>query len=292
MTLTNISHPTARAPQRFARGRRFIRRNPTLTFGSFLLFLVVISAAFAPLAPGDAFDMQPIQRMRPPGADFWLGTDQLGRDIFARTLYGGRASLIVGLGVVVLAIGFGVVLGVLAGYFRKFEAPIMRVADALMSIPAVLLAIALVAVTKPGIATVILAISIPEIPRVVRLVRSIVLSQRELTYVDAAVASGSSAIKIILRHILPAAIAPLLVQASYICASAILIESALSFLGAGAPPEIPTWGNMIASSRLYLATAPWTIFVPSLFLAATVVSVNLIGDGLRDQLDPKLARRL
>jgi peptide/nickel transport system permease protein len=186
----------------------------------------------------------------------------------------------------------GVVLGALSGYFDRVDASVMRLTDALMSIPAVLLAVALVSLTSPGVIAVILAISIPETPRVVRLVRSIVLSQRRLTYVEAAIAAGSGSIKIIARHILPAVFAPLMVQASYICASAILIEATLSFLGAGAPPEVPSWGNMVASSRLYLATAPWTIFAPSLLLAMTVVSVNLIGDGHRDRLDPKLSRRL
>ncbi|MAM83518.1 MAG: peptide ABC transporter permease [Acidobacteria bacterium] len=272
--------------------RRFMRRNPTLVLGLVLFALVLLSALAAPLAPGNGFDMQPIERLRPPGEAHFFGTDQLGRDIFARTLYGGRVSLLVGAGVVILAIGIGTFLGVLAGYFQRTEAVIMRLADALMSIPAVLLAIALITLTSPGLVTVVLAISIPETPRVIRLVRSIVISQRQLTYVDAAVAAGSKPFKIIRRHILPAAIAPLMVQASYICASAILLEATLSFLGAGSPPSVPSWGNMVASSRLYLATAPWTVFAPSVLLAATVVSVNLIGDGLRDQLDPKLSRRL
>lgn len=291
MTSSKTSLPAASA-SRSARLRRFVRRNPTLTMGVALFALVAASAILAPLLPGNAFDMQPIDRLRAPGDGTLLGTDELGRDVLLRALYGGRVSLMVGAGVVALALGVGVVLGVLAGYFHWAEAPILLIADALMSIPAVLLAIALVSITQPGLMTVILAISVPEIPRVLRLVRSIVLGQRKLTYVDAAIASGSSALKIIWRHILPATIAPLLVQASYVCASAVLIEAALSFLGAGTPPEIPTWGNMITSSRLYLASAPWTIFVPSILLAATVVSVNLIGDGLRDQLDPKLARRL
>lgn len=290
--MTSTVLPLTTRLSRPARLARFTRRNPTLVLGLVLFALVAASAILAPLVPGNAFDMQPIDRLRAPGDGTLLGTDALGRDVLLRALYGGRISLIVGAGVVALALGVGVVLGVVAGYFRWAEAPILRVADALMSIPAVLLAIALVSVTRPGMMTVILAISVPEIPRVLRLVRSIVLSQRKLTYVDAAIASGSGAIKIICRHILPATIAPLLVQASYVCASAILIEAVLSFLGAGTPPEIPTWGNMITSSRLYLASAPWTIFVPSILLAVTVVSVNLIGDGLRDQLDPKLARRL
>ncbi|WP_417711193.1 ABC transporter permease [Roseibium aggregatum] len=270
----------------------FVRRNPTLTIGGGIFAVILAGSLLAPLAPGDAFDMQPILRMRPPSAESLLGTDQFGRDVLARSLYGGQVSLIVGCSVTALALIVGIFLGVIAGYFRAAEAPLMRLMDALMSIPAVLLAIALVALTKPGVATVVLAIAIPEIPRVVRLVRSVVLSMRSAVFVEAAIVSGSNPAKIIRRHILPSTIGPLMVQATYICASAILIEATLSFLGAGAPPEIPTWGNMIAASRLYLANAPWTIFVPSVFLALTVLSVNLIGDGLRDRLDPRLARRL
>ena len=183
-------------------------------------------------------------------------------------------------------------IGLMSGYFRKVDAVVMRLMDGLMAIPAILLAIALVALTRASVSTVIVAITIPEVPRVVRLVRAVVLSVREAPYVEAAVAGGTPTWKILLRHILPNTIAPLIVQATYICASAILIEAALSFLGAGTPPEIPTWGNMIAQSRLFLSRAPWTIFAPGIALALVVLAVNLLGDGLRDRLDPRLARRM
>jgi peptide/nickel transport system permease protein len=192
----------------------------------------------------------------------------------------------------VLSIAFGLVIGLVAGYYRKFDNVVMRFMDGLMAIPGILLAIALVSLNKASVGIVIIAISIPEIPRVVRLVRSIVLTTREQPFIEAAVGGGSRSLKIILRHIVPSTIAPLIVQATYVTASAILTESALSFLGAGVPPEVPTWGNMIASSRLLLARAPWTIFFPGTCLALVVLAVNLLGDGLRDRLDPRLARRM
>jgi len=191
-----------------------------------------------------------------------------------------------------MSITLGLMIGLMSGYFRKVDLVVMRLMDGLMAIPAILLAIALVALTRASVSTVIFAITIPEIPRVVRLVRAVVLSVREAPYVEAAIAGGTPTWKILLRHIVPNTIAPLIVQATYICASAILIEAALSFLGAGTPPEIPTWGNMIAQSRLFLSRAPWTIFAPGIALALVVLAVNLLGDGLRDRLDPRLARRM
>ena len=241
---------------------------------------------------GDAITMQPALRLRPPSEANWFGTDHLGRDVFARTVYGARVSLFVGISVAAMSITCGLFIGLMSGYFRRVDAVVMRLMDGLMAIPAILLAIALVALTRASVGTVIFAITIPEIPRVVRLVRAVVLSVREAPYVEAAVAGGTPTWKILLRHILPNTIAPLIVQATYICASAILIEAALSFLGAGTPPEIPTWGNMIAQSRLFLSRAPWTIFCPGIALALVVLAVNLLGDGLRDRLDPRLARRM
>ena len=284
---------TVRAPlTRLQQFRRFIRRNPTLAIGGALLAIVLFAAVFAPLLAGDPIIMKPGLRLAPVGGEFVLGTDALGRDVYARTIYGARVSLTVGLSVASLAIFVGLVLGLTAGYIRWTEAPIMRVMDGLMAIPAMLLAIALVSLTSASVGTVIIAVAIPEVPRVVRLVRAVVLTVRQQPYVEAAIAGGASTRKIILRHILPSTIAPLIVQATYVCASAILIEAALSFLGVGAPPEIPSWGNMIASNRLYLGRAPWTVFAPGISLAATVLAINLIGDGLRDRLDPRMARRM
>lgn len=271
---------------------RFVRRNPTLVIGALLLGLVILMALFAPWLAGDPVFMAPADRLLPPGGAYRFGSDSYGRDVFARTIYGSRVSLTVGIFVASFSVLVGLTLGLIAGYIRAADAAIMRVMDGLMAIPTMLLAIALVSLGRASVATVILAITVPEVPRVVRLVRSVVLTVRELPYVEAAIAGGASTFRIIIRHILPSTIAPLIVQASYICASAILIEAALSFLGAGSPPEIPSWGNMIAESRLYLSRAPVTIFAPGLALALTVLAVNLIGDGLRDRLDPRLARRM
>ncbi len=271
---------------------RFARRNPTIVLGAVLLAFMTAVALLAPVIAGDPLAITPINRLQAPSAEWWFGTDHLGRDVFARTVYGARVSLVVGLSVAIFAVVVGLVIGMLAGYYRTVDALVMRVMDGLMAIPAILLAIALVALTRGGILIVVVAITIPEVPRVVRLVRAVVLGAREQPYVEAAVSVASPSAKIMVRHILPNTVAPLIVQATYICASAILIESALSFLGAGVPPEIPTWGNMIASSRLYLQMAPWTVLFPGISLALVVLAINLVGDGLRDRLDPRLARRM
>jgi peptide/nickel transport system permease protein len=263
-----------------------------MAVGGAILAFMALAAILAPLFAGDALTMMPANRLRPPSAEHWFGTDNLGRDVFARTVYGAQISLLVGLLVAGVSVALGLAIGLAAGYNRRLDGPIMRVMDGVMAIPAILLAIALVSLTRASVSIVIVAIVIPEVPRVVRLVRSVVLTVREQPFVEAAISGGSRRIKILLRHILPSTVAPLIVQATYICASAILIESGLSFLGAGTPPEIPTWGNMIASSRLYLARAPWTIFFPGACLAIVVLAVNLVGDGLRDRLDPRLARRM
>jgi peptide/nickel transport system permease protein len=270
----------------------FTRRHPTLVIGSALLSLVLLIAFAAPWLAGDPIYMTPSDRLLPPDAKYLLGTDSYGRDVYARTVFGSRVSLTVGFTVACFAVAIGLALGLIAGYIRAAEPPIMRVMDGLMAIPAMLLAIALVSLTRASVTTVILAITVPEVPRVVRLVRSVVLTVREQPYVEAAIAGGASTWRIIIRHILPSTVAPLIVQGSYICASAILIEAALSFLGAGSPPDIPSWGNMIASNRLYLSRSPLTVFAPGIALALTVLAVNLIGDGLRDRLDPRLARRM
>jgi peptide/nickel transport system permease protein len=280
------------APTQADRLRVFARRNPTIAIGGIMLALITLAAAAAPLIVGDPLVFEPINRLKPPSDQFLLGTDSLGRDVFARTVYGARISLLVGLTVALVAVAIGLCVGLACGYYRRVDAVVMRLMDGIMAIPAILLAIALVSVMGASVRVVIIAIAIPEIPRVARLVRSVVLAVRELPYVDAARASGSRVRKILWRHILPSTIPPLIVQATYICASAILVEAGLSFLGAGTPPEFPTWGNMIAQSRLYLAIAPWTIFAPGACLALVVLSINLLGDGLRDRLDPRLARRM
>jgi peptide/nickel transport system permease protein len=223
---------------------------------------------------------------------FLMGSDSFGRDIYSRVLYGTRVSLAVGLASALAALAIGIVLGLAAGYFRWLDGPLMRVMDGIMAIPAVLIAIALVALWRASLPTVIVAIAIPEIPRVTRLVRALVLSIREEPYVEAAVALGTPARKIMFGHILPNTVAPLLVQGTYICAFAILLESILSFLGVGLPPDIPTWGNIMAEGRVQFVAYPHNVFFPGIFLAVTVLAVNILGDGLRDTLDPKMAKRV
>lgn len=285
--MTNAASPAPLFRQDLS---RFLRRHPTMLIGGVLLALMVLAGSLAPLFDLDPTTMTPSARLLAPSARHWLGTDQLGRDVFARVVYGARVSLTVGLVVAIASLLIGTALGMMAGYFHKADALIMRIMDALMSIPAILLAIALVAVMRASIGVVILAIIIPEIPRVVRLVRAVVLSVRNAPYVEAAKIGGTRLHVILGRHILPSTLAPLIVQATYICASAIILESALSFLGAGVPPETPTWGSMIAQSRMYLPRAPWTVFAPGFALALVVLSVNMLGDGLRDLLDPRMAR--
>ncbi|TVQ34483.1 MAG: ABC transporter permease [Geminicoccaceae bacterium] len=272
---------------------RFARRHPTVVIGGGLLALIGLATLLAPwLSLHDPLEINPLARLRPPSADHWLGTDAVGRDLWSRTIHGGQVSLVIGIVVALLTTAVGLVLGLLSGYVRWLDAILMRFMDGLMSIPAILLAIALMAVAKASIVTVIVAITIVELPRVVRLVRSVVLSIREQPYVEAAIVVGSKTPRILVRHILPNTIAPLTVQATYICAAAILIESLLSFLGAGTPPEVPSWGNIMAQGRIYFQLAPWIILIPGVFLATTVLAINLVGDGLRDMLDPRFARRL
>ena len=235
---------------------------------------------------------QPAQRLRGPTAEHWFGTDRFGRDLYSRVIYGGRVSLIVGLSVAALATLIGLAIGLVSGYLRAVDAVVMRVMDGMMAIPAIMLAIALIALSKASIVIVIVAVTLPEVPRVVRLVRSIVLTLREQPYIEAATAIGTSVPRILLRHLLPNALPPLIVQATYICASAVLIEAALSFLGAGTPPEIPSWGNIMAEAPRLLSAEAVDGAPPGGFLAVTVLAINLVGDGLRDMLDPRLARRM
>ncbi|MBY3298897.1 ABC transporter permease [Rhizobium laguerreae] len=270
---------------------RLAARHPLVLIGGGLLMVLIILALAAPLYAGDPRSMDPFVRLKPPSAEHLFGTDNLGRDVFARTIYGARISLMVGLISALLAACVGLLLGVLAGYVRVLDNVIMRVMDALMSIPTILLAIALISLIGPNIGILIVAVTLPQAPSVARLVRSVVLSVRERPYVQAAVCGGARLPRILWRHILPSTIPPLMVQSAIVCADAIMTEAGLSFLGVGVPPEIPSWGNMISSSRVYLASAPLTIFAPGIFLAITVLAVNLLGDGLRDLFDPRAKRR-
>jgi peptide/nickel transport system permease protein len=233
-----------------------------------------------------------VQRLRAPSGTHWLGTDQVGRDLYSRIVYGARISLIVGVTVGTLAVAIGLAIGLVAGYVRWLDAVIMRVMDGLMAIPAILLAIALIALTGASLLTVVVAITIPDIPRVVRLVRSVVLTIREEPYVQAAIAAGTRLPGILVKHVLPNTIAPLIVQGTYVAASAILAEAILSFLGAGIPPETPTWGNIMAEGRIFFVVAPRIILFPGICLALTVLAVNVLGDGLRDTIDPRMTKRV
>jgi peptide/nickel transport system permease protein len=292
VTISATADDLPRATSPLERLAVAIRRNPTIALGSLLLVALVAMAVAAPLIAGDPFRQAPIDRLRPPSERFWFGTDQFGRDVYSRTVYGARVSLIVGFAVAALSSLIGLAIGLVCGYFRRVDGIVMRAMDGIMAIPSILLAIALITLTRPGLGIVIVAILIPEVPRVVRVVRSVVLSIRSQPYIESAIAGGTRNTKLLARHILPNTLAPLIVQATYVCASAMLIEAGLSFLGAGVPPEIPSWGNIIAQGRTLFQIAPWSILIPGTFLAATVLAVNMLGDGLRDRLDPRLARRL
>src|SRR6476619_5674767 len=271
----------------------FLRNHPTVAIGGALLLCLVLVGIFAPwLGTVDPTALAPAKRTRLPSADYWFGTDLLGRDIYSRVLYGARVSLTVGLSVAVLSSLAGLAIGLFSGFVRWADAILMRVMDGLMSIPPILLAVALMALTRGSVGNVILAITIAEIPRVSRLVRGVVLSLREQPYVDAAVAAGTRTATILIRHILPNTVAPMTVQATYVCASAMIVEAILSFIGAGTPPTIPSWGNIMAEGRALWQVKPYIVFFPAVFLSVTVLAVNLLGDGLRDALDPRLAKRL
>jgi len=272
---------------------RWLRKHPTLIVGALLLIAVAALSLAAPwIATHDPQDIDPLARMQGPSAEHRFGTDALGRDVFSRAVWGGQVSMIVALSVGALATVFGVLLGLTAGFVRGADGFIMRVMDGLMAIPGILLAIALMAVTRASLTTVIVAITVPEIPRVVRLVRSLALTLREQLFVEAAHAVGTRLPVILVRHVLPNMVAPLIVQATFVAASAVLIEAALSFLGVGVPAQTPSWGNMMAEGRNFVAVAFHIILYPGILLAVTVLAINLLGDGLRDALDPRLARQL
>lgn len=264
--------------------------NSSVAVGAALLAVIVVVTVLVPLLTVEPTTQNVLSRLKPPGEAGLFGTDALGRDVFSRVVHGGRISLAVGLAVAAVAVAIGLLLGLVAGTIRWLDGVIMRVMDGLMAVPGILLAIALISLSGASLGTVIVAITIPEIPRVVRLVRSVVLSVREEPYVEAAIAAGTRLPLVMSRHILPNTIAPLIVQATYICGSAMLTEAILGFLGAGIPPEVPSWGNIMAEGRVYFRLTPWIIFFPGIMLALTVLAVNVLGDGLRDTLDPKLAK--
>ena len=280
-------------PKERGRIAGFIYRHPTIFIGGLLVGVMIFIAIFAPyLGTTDPTALAPAKRLRDPSSLYWFGSDMLGRDVYSRVMYGSRVSLVVGFAVAFVSSILGTLIGVVAGYSRPIDAVVMRVMDGLMSIPPILLAIALMALTRASVQNVIVAISIAEFPRVSRLVRGVVLSLREQPYVEAAIASGTRVPMIIWKHILPNTLAPLMVQATFICASAMITEAVLSFIGAGTPPIIPSWGNIMAEGRALWQVKPYIVFFPAIFLSVTVLAVNLLGDGLRDALDPRLAKRL
>ena len=281
--------------------------NTSVVIGGILILLIALMGVAAPLiVQDDPTAINPAGRNKAPGEEIsfrnddgkrvkktvLMGTDTLGRDIFSRVVYGARISLVVGILVAVVSVAIGLLIGLVSGYYRWLDSIVMRFMDGLMAIPSILLAIALVSLSGASLLAVVVAIAIPEIPRVVRLVRSIVLSIREEPYVEAAISVGTPTPKILYRHVLPNTIAPLIVQATYICGSAILLEAILSFLGVGIPPETPTWGNIMAEGRGVFQLLPHNILIPGVFLTLTVLAVNMLGDGLRDTLDPRMSKKL
>jgi peptide/nickel transport system permease protein len=284
-----------------------LARDGGIIFGAAVILLMVVIGLVAPLlGTKDPSEINPAFRNRVPGYEqtirnddgstsvfkHRMGTDSLGRDVYSRVVYGARISLLVGLTVALISVTIGLVVGLIAGYIRWLDMVVMRLMDGLMAIPAILLAIAVVSLFRAGLLSVIVAITVPEIPRVVRLVRSIVLSVREEPYVEAAIMAGTPTPLLLIRHVLPNTIPPMIVQGTFICASAILVEAILSFLGIGIPPETPTWGNIMAEGRSLFRLYPHNIFFPGICLALTVLAVNMLGDGLRDRLDPRLAKRV
>lgn len=275
------------APQGTNVGRLW-RKYPNLLIGAAMLLTAIVAAVLAPwLGTVDPQAISPFDRLRRPGAEFWFGGDLVGRDVFSRTIYGARVSLAVGVGVVIGGVSLGLVVGLLSGFVRWVDQILMRVMDGLMAIPSILLAVALISLTGASLKNIIIAISIAEVPRVARLVRSVVLSLKQQVYVEAAITSGTPFLLILWRHILPNTVAPLLVQGTFIFASAVLTEAILSFIGAGTPPSTPSWGNIIAEGRTVFSIAPHIVLFPGLALSFTVLGVNLLGDGMRDIFDPR-----
>ncbi|MBM4329708.1 MAG: ABC transporter permease [Deltaproteobacteria bacterium] len=292
LPLTGEAAPHISGPSAFGHFKRTLKRGPAL-MALLMLGAIVFVAFSAPfLGTTDPIAIDPGQRLRLPTAENWLGTDAYGRDVYSRVIYGSRISLMVGLGAALMSVAVGLLIGVIAGYVRLADAIVMRVMDGVMAIPSILLAIALVSLSGASLLTVLVAITIPEIPRVVRLVRGVILTVRSEPYVEAAISLGTRLPTLLLRHMVPNTVAPLIVQGTYIFASAILTEAILSFLGAGLPPEKSSWGNIMAEGRMYFQLTPGLILYPGIFLSLTVLSVNVLGDAMRDALDPRMARKL
>ena len=272
--------------------RRLLKRK-TVAAGLIVLFIFVLLAVFAPMiAPYSPSKLSIVNRLKPPSELYWFGTDEFGRDVFSRTIYAGRLSLLVGAAVVFLSSVIGITLGLLAGFFQKLDTPIARLIDAMMAFPDILLAIALVAALGPSLTTVIIALAVVYSPRLARIVRASTLVIRELPYVEAAKALGISTFHIMTRHVLRNLVSPILVQCTFLFASAMLAEAGLSFLGLGVSPEIPTWGTMISAGRQYIGQADWMTYFPGFAIILSVLSLQMVGDGLRDMLDPRLRRDL
>jgi peptide/nickel transport system permease protein len=282
-------------------------RNSAVIFGGVILLVMLAIAILAPyLGTVDPTRIDPASRNKNPGTEITyrlddgktakrvvlMGTDSLGRDVYSRVLYGTRVSLMIGVSVAAISVAIGLMIGLVSGYIRWADGIIMRIMDGLMAIPGILLAIALVSIWRAGLITVIFAIVVPDVPRVVRLVRSVVLSVREEPYVEGAISVGTPTWTLMFRHILPNTVAPLIVQGTFIAAAAIITEAILSFLGIGIPPEIPSWGNIMAEGRTLFRVFPHNILFPGIFLALTVLAINIMGDGLRDTLDPKMSKKV
>ncbi len=286
-----LSAASVLAPRQ-RRGLPFRRPHWLTTLAVLVLVIIIITGILAPLlAPFEPTELNSMMRLKPSDTTHWMGTDSYGRDMFSRVLYGARISLLVGFGTAIGCLAVGMPLGLISGWFPWADGVLMRIMDGLMAIPGILLAIAVVALTKAGLVTVIIAIMLPEIPQVVRLVRSRVNAIRSEAYVEAARLLGTSSTRIIWRHLLPSTFGPMIVQGTYIYAAAILTEAALSFLGVGIGTETPTWGNIMAEGRLYFAINPWLVFWPAIVLSLCILSINILGDALRDSLDPKMKSR-
>jgi peptide/nickel transport system permease protein len=280
------------APAAHGRAVGFALRHPGIAIGGALIALMIVLAVAAPwLGTVDPEALDPANMLIGPSAGHWFGTDMLGRDIYSRVLYGGRVSLVVGFAVAALASIGGMAIGLVSGFVRPLDAVLMRIMDGVMAIPAILLAIALMALTQGSVGNVIIAITISQVPQVARLVRGMVLGLREQPFVEAAIAAGTRTPRLIWRHIVPNTLAPVIVQATYVCASAMIIEAILDFIGAGTPPVVPSWGNIMAEGRALWQVKPFIVFFPAFFLSVTVLAVNLLGDGLRDALDPRLGAK-